>query len=82
MPGISVRLVRDLIRTKRVKELPAVVPHAVYEALVNTFVSKWRGKCLTWFNGFEKYALQFVTVLCEKHFGAFKASGLYDHARF
>ena len=81
MSGLSIILVKDLIKSKHVKELPGVVPHAVYETLINTFVSKWEGKCLTWFNGFEKYAHQFATVLCGKHFGAYQASGLYAHAR-
>jgi hypothetical protein len=73
--------VKDLIQATRIKEFPGVAPRAVYETLVGDFVGKWEGICLIWFTGFRNYALAFINSTCEAHFGAYKATGLYDQAR-
>lgn len=74
-------MVEELCQTKRIKELPGVVPQAVYNILINSFVGEWETLSLRWFVGIHKYVEGFATKICQDHFGKFKVSGLDLRAR-
>ena len=74
-------MVNELCETKRFKELPGVVPQAVYNILINDFVGEWETICLRWFVGVHQYAEDFATKICRRHFGEYEQSGLDRQAK-
>ena len=79
--GITVGEVRQLIEEKRLKELPGLVPQNVYNGLISGFAKEWEKICLQWFVGFRKYALEFITKICRRHFKEYTKTGLYGQAK-